>query len=72
MLLQSATKQQAEALRRLLLPELRPLLELLESELDKSQAQLVKADETLRIYRLQGRVQFIADFLQSVQKASGH
>lgn len=69
MLLQSATKQQVEAVRRLHLSEMKPLLELLESDLEKSRAQLVRADETPKIYRLQGRVQILEDLLQSVAKA---
>lgn len=71
MLLQSASKQQAEALRRLRSSDMKPLLELLDSELAKSRAQLVKADETMRVYRLQGRVTMLEDILQSVEKAGG-
>jgi len=71
MLLQSASKQQYEALRKLNSTELKPVLELLVSELDKSRAQLVRADDPPMIYRLQGRVQFLEDLLHSVSKAGG-
>jgi len=71
MLLQSASKQQTEAIRRFNSPELKPLLDLFISELDKSRAQLVRADDLAKIYRLQGRVQFLEDLLHSVSKAGG-
>ena len=69
MFLQSATKQQAQAFNRLSIAEMKPLLECIQSELDAARAQLAKADDLPRIYRLQGRVAVLEDFLQAVEKA---
>jgi len=70
MLLGNATIQQLEAMNRLrATPELEGVKTLLQSYLDDTLSALVKADDSLTVHRLQGRVAMIQDFLESIDQA---
>jgi len=58
-----------KALARLREPGYEKLVEIFQLQLDEVKAQLVTADETARIHRLQGRAQAFDDLLQAVQDA---
>lgn len=69
MLLGNATHQQLEAMNRLrAAPELEGVKTLLQSQLNDTMSALVKADDQVTVYRLQGRVAMIQDFLESMEK----
>lgn len=68
-LFNAATPQQLHALARLGSPEMAPLVELLATTVARLQEQLVKADATHAIYRLQGEVAVLNDMLQSIKRA---
>jgi hypothetical protein len=69
MLLGKATNQQLEAMNRLrAAPELEGVKTLLQSQLNDTMSALVKADDQVTVYRLQGRVAMIQDFLESLEK----
>jgi hypothetical protein len=65
-----STRKEVEALNKCRLPELKDLIALFEKlELDTLRS-LAKADESARIYRLQGRSEVLRDFLEAVEKAA--
>jgi len=45
------------------------LIQLFQSSLDETKSQLVKADDVVRIHRLQGQASVLEDFLEAVEKA---
>lgn len=69
MILQNATNQELVALQFLNGPQGVALLNRLRSELEGTHAQLVKADEMARIYRLQGRAAVLQEILNAAEKA---
>ena len=68
-LFNSATVQQIQALARCGTPEMAPLVELLTTALARAQDQLVKAESTSQIYRLQGIATALNDLLLGIKKA---
>ena len=63
-------RQQMQALQRCKLPENEQLLKLFRSRLEEVKMMLLSADDLVRIHRLQGRAEVLADFLESVEKSS--
>ena len=66
---QKPDRQQIQALMRCKLPESEALLALFRTRLDETKAALIQAEEPHRIYRLQGRAEVLADFLEAVEKS---
>jgi len=67
--LNSMETAHVKALARLREPGYEKLLEVLQLQLEETKAQLVAADETARIHRLQGRAQAFDDLLKAVNDA---
>lgn len=63
-------RQQMQALMRCKLPENEQLLGLFRARLEETKNSLIAAEEPSRIYRLQGRAEALADFLEAVEKSS--
>ena len=63
-------RQHMQALNRCKLPESEQLLKLFLLRLEETKMMLLSADDPTRIYRLQGRAEVLADFLESVEKSS--
>lgn len=71
MLLTNATLQQLEAMNRVRsAPELDGVKTLIEQYLNDTLSALVKADDNVTVYRLQGRVAALQDFLDSVEQSA--
>jgi hypothetical protein len=64
------TRQQMQAFQRCKLPESEKLLEVFRERLEETKTALIYADDPVRISRLQGRAETLADFLETVEKAS--
>jgi hypothetical protein len=64
------TRQQMQAFQRCKLPESEKLLEVFRERLEEMKTALIYADDPVRISRLQGRAETLADFLETVEKAS--
>lgn len=62
-------RKQMQALMRCKLPESEQLLALFRARLEETKSSLVAAEEPARIYRLQGRAEVLADFLEAVEKS---
>lgn len=58
-----------QALFRCKQPESEALLSLFRAKLEEVKSSLVSADEPIRMYRLQGRAEALADFLEAVEKS---
>lgn len=69
MFFKNATTQQLEALTRCRLPELKPFVELLRESQTATEAALVKADDPMAIYRLQGRVSVLKEVISAIEKS---
>jgi hypothetical protein len=69
MILKNATRQETEALSRLRSNEHEAILTLIKALEVEALGRLAKADDVVAIYRLQGRVAFLQDFLQAVETA---
>ena len=67
---QKPDRQQIQALVRCKLPENEVLLDIFRVRLEETREALIHADDTVRIYRLQGRAEVLADFLEAVEKSS--
>lgn len=67
---QKPDRQHMQALMRCKLPENEALVALFRAKLDEAKTSLTQADEPHRIYRLQGRAEVLADFLEAVEKSS--
>jgi hypothetical protein len=66
----NSERKDLEALNKCNLPELANLVKLFEKlEMDTLRA-VAKADESARIYRLQGRAEVLTDFLEAVKEAA--
>ena len=65
-----ANSTQVAALTRLRLPEFAPVLEMFSQERERALSALSKADDATRLYRLQGRVQALSEFIDTVESAS--
>ena len=63
-------RKQIEALNRCRLPELSHLVALFKELEDETLRSLAKADDSARIYRLQGRAEALTDFLEAVEQAA--
>jgi hypothetical protein len=66
---QRPDRQHMQALMRCKLPESAQLLALFRARLDETKVALMSAEEPARIYRLQGRAEALADFLEAVEKS---
>lgn len=64
------TRQQMQAFNRCKLPESEKLLEIFRERLEETKTALIYADDPVRISRLQGRAETLADFLETVEKSS--
>lgn len=62
-------RQHMQALFRCKQPESEALLSLFRAKLEEVKSSLVSADEPIRMYRLQGRAEALADFLEAVEKS---
>lgn len=69
MLLGNATAKQLEAMNRLRSSEMAGVRELLAHYLDDTIAALVRADDQVTVYRLQGRAAVLEDFIESIDQA---
>ena len=67
---QKPDRQQIQALMRCKLPESESLLALFRVRLEETKTALIAADDPVRIHRLQGRAEALADFLEAVEKSS--
>lgn len=71
MFLSSKTeKKQVEALVKCRYPEMQNLISLFNSAKEDALAQLLRADETARMYRLQERVYVLDEFLKAVEESA--
>jgi len=66
---QKPDKQHMLALYRCKLPENENLLALFRKTLEETKVSLVAAEDTVRIHRLQGRAEVLAEFLEAVEKS---
>jgi hypothetical protein len=66
---QKPDRKHIQALYRCKLPENEALLELFKTKLDEVKTSLVQAEDPVRIHRLQGRAEVLADFLEAVEKS---
>lgn len=62
-------RKHIQALTRCKQPEHEQLLALFRVKLSEAQAALLVADDLVRIHRLQGRAEALADFLDAVEKS---
>jgi hypothetical protein len=62
-------RQQIQALMRCKLPESEALLALFRAKLEETKTSLVVAEDPIRIHRLQGRAEVLADFLEAVERS---
>lgn len=62
-------KQELQALVNCRNPDSKALLKLFQKLIDDTMLALVKADELVRVHRLQGRAEVLKDFLEAVEKA---
>lgn len=67
---QKPDRQQIQALMRCKLPESEALLKLFQHVLEETKTALIRADDPVRIHRLQGRAEVLADFIEAVEKSS--
>lgn len=63
-------RKEAEALNKCRAPELTGLIQLFERLEMETLRSLAKADDTSRMFRLQGRAEVLKDFIDAVQNAS--
>lgn len=61
-------RQQVQALNRCKL-ENGALVDLFRKRLEETKDSLILADDPIRIHRLQGRAEVLADFLEAVERA---
>lgn len=66
---QKPDRQHIQALMRCKLPDSESLLALFRVRLEETKASLIAADDLVRIHRLQGRAEALADFLEAVEKS---
>ena len=64
------TRSQMQAFLRCKQPESEKLLEIFKERLEETKTALIYADDPVRISRLQGRAEVLADFLETVEKSS--
>lgn len=62
-------RQQIQALMRCKLPDSEALLALFRVRLEETKTALIAAEDQVRIHRLQGRAEVLADFLEAVEKS---
>lgn len=58
-----------EALRKMTLPELAPVIELFDAALEEAKTSLVAQSDVVTIHRLQGKAMALADFLDAIKTA---
>jgi hypothetical protein len=66
---QKPDRQHIQALLRCKQPDNGALLALFAAKLEETKTSLVAADDPVRIHRLQGRAEALADFLEAVEKS---
>ena len=66
---QKPDRQHRQALMRCKLPDSEALLALFAAKLEETKTSLIAADDPVRIHRLQGRAEVLADFLEAVEKS---
>lgn len=66
----SPDRKHIQALVRCKFPDNEALLDLFRTKLDETKVSLMTAEEPVRIHRLQGRAEALADFLEAVEKSS--
>jgi hypothetical protein len=69
MMFDNATRQELEVLNRLRHAEFTPLLDMLHTAERETAGRLAKADDPHKIYRLQGAVATLQDFIRAVEQA---
>lgn len=62
-------KQQLYALARCNAPDMQPLLQLFNNELEEAKRALIFASDTDHFRRMQGKAQVLFDFLEAVKNA---
>jgi len=67
---QKPDPQHMQALVRCKLGENGALMDLFRKRLEETKDSLIVADDPVRIHRLQGRAEVLADFLEAVEKSS--
>ena len=66
---QKPDRQHMQALQRCKLDN-SALMDLFRKKLEETKDSLISADDPIRIHRLQGRAEVLADFLEAVEKSS--
>ena len=66
---QKPDRQHMQALNRCKLDENGALLDLFRKKLEETKESLILAEDPVRIHRLQGRAEVLADFLEAVEKS---
>ncbi len=59
-----------QALMRCKFPDNEALLDLFRVKLEETKTSLMTAEDSVRVHRLQGRAEALADFLEAVEKSS--
>lgn len=59
-----------QALMRCKFPDNEALLDLFRMKLEETKTSLMTAEDSVRVHRLQGRAEALADFLEAVEKSS--
>ena len=67
---QKPDPQHMQALVRCKLGENGALLDLFRKKLEETKNSLVVADDLVKVHRLQGRAEVLADFLEAVERSS--
>jgi hypothetical protein len=67
---QKPDPQHMQALVRCKLGENGALLDLFRKKLEETKNSLVVADDLVKLHRLQGRAEVLADFLEAVERSS--
>ena len=65
---QKPDRQHMQALQRCKLDN-SALMDLFRKKLEETKDSLISADDPIRIHRLQGRAEVLADFLEAVEKS---
>jgi hypothetical protein len=66
---QKPDRQHMQALFRCKLEENGALLDLFRKKLEETKNSLIVADDLVKVHRLQGRAEVLADFLEAVEKS---
>jgi hypothetical protein len=66
----SPDRKHMQALMRCKFPDNEALLDLFRVKLEETKTSLMTAEDSVRVHRLQGRAEALADFLEAVEKSS--